>query len=505
MRIAIYSRKSKETNKGESIENQVTMCREYFEKKYSEFEFEVFEDEGFSGGNINRPAFKRMLQLAKHGQFDIVACYRIDRIARNVVEFFKIFGMLEESNVMLVSIKEDFDPSTPTGKMILSMLANIAEIERVNISQRIKDNMFELGKMGRWSGGTCPTGYRSVAIENGSKIETYLELIPESSELIQDIFNLCIEGKSLRQIGLKYNISDKTVSNIIINPVYCPYTEKSANYLKSIGYSVYGEENGKGFLGYNRRPKIKGKKLWKNEGMFVAASIHDTVISDDTWIKANEALKARSLDPTARPYISKTSFLSRTIKCKCGCTMILESKKRSDGSKIFYFRCSGKKNGIVECDSKWLKVEEVEKKVLKTLTQIAYDDNLLNQYLKQNNTFDYDKEIKKIKKEIDKKSKEITKLTERLILIEGPAVNIITDKINSISAEIQKLNEELFKIEKQKINDSKEININELKSMLQLLVTNFDKLNIEEKQMLIKSLILKIKYDGEKEIDIVFR
>lgn len=505
MRIAIYSRKSKETNKGESIENQVNMCKDYFTRKYDNCEFEVFEDEGFSGGNTNRPAFKRMLQLAKHGQFDVVACYRIDRIARNVVEFFKIFGMLEESNVMLVSIKEDFDPATPTGKMIMSMLANIAEIERVNIAQRIKDNMFELGKMGRWSGGTCPTGYRSVAIENGSKIETYLEMIPECSELIEGIFNLCIAGESLRKIGQKYNISNKTISNIINNPTYCPYTEKSANYLKSIGYGIHGEINGKGFLSYNRRPKVKGKKLWKPEGMFVAASIHDTFVSDETWIKANEALKARSLDPTARPTISKTSFLSRTIKCKCGYTMILESKKRSDGSKIFYFRCSGKKNGFVECDSKWLKVDKVEKETLELIKKIAYNDKLLNKYLNQNNTVDYDKEMKKIKKEIDKKSKEIAKLTERLILIEGPAVNIVTEKINIISSEVQNLNEKLFKIEKEKISSSKEINIEDLKYMMQILISNFDILSIEEKQLIIKEIILKIQYDGEKCIDIVFR
>ncbi len=88
MKIAIYTRKSVAIENSESIETQVQLCKSYFNGNN---EFEIFEDEGFSGGNINRPAFKRMMNLARLGTFDIVAVYKVDRIARNIVDFFKIY------------------------------------------------------------------------------------------------------------------------------------------------------------------------------------------------------------------------------------------------------------------------------------------------------------------------------------------------------------------------------------------------------------------------------
>ena len=164
MKIAIYARKSKETDTGESINNQINMCKDYFNRQYNDCTFEVFEDEGFSGGNINRPAFKRMMQLARHKQFDIITCYKIDRISRNTLDFLTIFEELKEYDIKLVSITEGFDPSTPAGKMMMSMISSMAEMERMNIAQRVKDNMTGLAKLGSWSGGTTPTGYRSVTI-----------------------------------------------------------------------------------------------------------------------------------------------------------------------------------------------------------------------------------------------------------------------------------------------------------------------------------------------------
>ena len=94
-RIAIYSRKSKETDTGESIKNQINICKEYFLRQYDECNFEIFEDEGFSGGNTNRPAFKRMMQLADYKQFDIIAAYKVDRISRNTLDFLTMFEKLK--------------------------------------------------------------------------------------------------------------------------------------------------------------------------------------------------------------------------------------------------------------------------------------------------------------------------------------------------------------------------------------------------------------------------
>ena len=205
MKIAIYTRKSIAVERSESIQTQIEMCKKYFK---GQNEFEIFEDEGFSGGNTNRPSFKKMMSLVKLGKFDAVAVYKVDRIARNIVDFFKIFDELEKYNVKLISITEGFDPTTPSGKMMMIMLAGFADMERENIRQRVKDNMIALAKKGCYTGGFVPFGCVTVDIEGKS----YLQV--KDKDLIKLIFKKYYETGSLysTQKYLKEN-NFKTMSN----------------------------------------------------------------------------------------------------------------------------------------------------------------------------------------------------------------------------------------------------------------------------------------------------
>ena len=104
--FAIYSRKSKFTGKGESIENQIELCREYITKHYSEEEAKaalVYEDEGFSGGTLQRPQFKKMMQDSFKTQFAAIVVYRLDRISRNVGDFANLTTDLETRNIDFIS------------------------------------------------------------------------------------------------------------------------------------------------------------------------------------------------------------------------------------------------------------------------------------------------------------------------------------------------------------------------------------------------------------------
>ena len=95
--IAIYSRKSRYTGKGESIGNQIDLCREYIRTHYGDAAAEhavVFEDEGFSGGNLNRPDFKKMMTAAKDRKFKAIVVYRLDRISRNISDFSSLIEEL---------------------------------------------------------------------------------------------------------------------------------------------------------------------------------------------------------------------------------------------------------------------------------------------------------------------------------------------------------------------------------------------------------------------------
>lgn len=117
MKFAIYSRKSKTTDKGESIGNQVEMCKSYINANDpgEEHEFLIYEDEGFSGKNAKRPEFLRMMQDAKKKAFQQVVVYRLDRISRNIVDFMTITEKLQSSGIGFISINERFDTTTPHG------------------------------------------------------------------------------------------------------------------------------------------------------------------------------------------------------------------------------------------------------------------------------------------------------------------------------------------------------------------------------------------------------
>ena len=150
--IAIYSRKSRYTGKGESIGNQIDLCREYIRTHYGDAAAEhavVFEDEGFSGGNLNRPDFKKMMTAAKDRKFKAIVVYRLDRISRNISDFSSLIEELGRLGIDFVSIRESFDTSSPMGRAMMYIASVFSQLERETIAERIRDNMHELAKTGR--------------------------------------------------------------------------------------------------------------------------------------------------------------------------------------------------------------------------------------------------------------------------------------------------------------------------------------------------------------------
>ncbi|WP_370773422.1 recombinase family protein [Clostridium sp.] len=233
MNVAIYARKSKATKKGESIANQIELCKKYFLNTTNEdVNFLIYEDEGWSGGNINRPQFTKMMNDAKLKRFSALICYRLDRIARNVADFSSTYKILEENKIAFISITEQFDTNSIMGRGMINIAATFAQIERETIAERIKDNMLELSRTGRWLGGTPPLGFKSVQITENNKKMYKLEVIDDELEIVKLIYKLYPQYKSTVPIA-RYLVSNhikgknggdfsrNTVLQILKNPVYC--------------------------------------------------------------------------------------------------------------------------------------------------------------------------------------------------------------------------------------------------------------------------------------------
>ena len=315
MKIAIYSRKSKYTGKGDSIGNQIQMCKDYIETHYrnNDPEYIIYEDEGFSGGNINRPRFQKLLSDIKKEKFDILICYRLDRISRNVSDFSSTLEELQSYGVDFISIKEQFDTTTPMGRAMIYIASVFAQLERETIAERVRDNMVELAKSGKWSGGRTPLGFNSESssyIDEEGNERKLVKLVKNDEELqlVNLIYDTYLREGSLHKTEVyfaSHNIKsnrnillEKTSLKVILsNPVYAISSPELKRWLEDDGWNVYGEPDGKhSYLSYNKTKQVtrngKTTKISNDKENWIAA-ISDCpgIIDADKWIAVQEQFK----------------------------------------------------------------------------------------------------------------------------------------------------------------------------------------------------------------------
>lgn len=295
--VAIYSRKSKSTDQGESIETQINLCKEYIKRVYLNSEIKMIiynEGEGFSGGDSERKMFNQLIKDAKSKKYNILICYRLDRVARSVSDFSDLIEELNYNQISFISVKEQFDTSTPMGRAMMYIASVFAQLEREIGAERIKDNMRELAKSGRWLGGTTPTGYKSEGyellhikeinekneVERKIKKAYMLKQIEKEIIIIKLIYKKFLELKSqtsLETFLINNDIKTKnnkiftrfTLRCILTNPVYAKNDIDMYNYFTDKGVVIYSKKekfDGKyGIMAYNKTKQQKHKTNKKNE------------------------------------------------------------------------------------------------------------------------------------------------------------------------------------------------------------------------------------------------
>ncbi len=208
--IRIYARQSLDKKDSLSISSQIEFCKR--EIKDGE-EYKIYTDKGYSGSNINRPAFEKLLEDVKNNRVSKVIVYRLDRISRSLLDFAKIIELFQKHNVEFISTTEKFDTSTPMGRAMLGIIMIFAELERDTIKKRIKDNYYARGKKGFFMGGPPPFGFDKVSTKvDGIKTST---LVPNEVQYyhLKKIYDLYANT----QLSLG-EISNYLNENIIIAP-----------------------------------------------------------------------------------------------------------------------------------------------------------------------------------------------------------------------------------------------------------------------------------------------
>lgn len=483
MRIAIYTRKSVFKEHSVSIETQIDLCKSYFGS--DENEYEVFIDEGFSGGNTNRPSFLNMMDLVRLGKFDVVAIYKIDRISRNIRDFFKIYDELENNNVKLVSVTERFDTTVPTGKMLMLMTSGFADMERGNIQQRVKDNMFKLAKNGCFTGGFVPFGCTTEKKEGKS----YIKIV--DVDIIQLMFTKYLEFQSLYATQ-KYLLDNKiktvttrsSLRSILRNPVYCKSSAAVSKYLESNFVELVGEENGKGYMTYG---KTKGYPT-------LIVGKHKACIESDLFLKVNMLMDKNKEDTSKRK--SKVYWLSNVLYCPfCG------SKYRIvNSSSNSYYVCSHRinmaPNGMLrdkekeKCmNNKYVNAKMLEDKIEKVVTELESLDQLKQFNVNNSNVED---KINILQAQIKKNEANINSLTDKLCMATDNVANILLKKIDTIDKENIDLKN---KIDELRIEDLKRISSDDLGKRNECIKKFANCKDLEKKRIYISTIFDKIVYN----------
>ena len=542
IRIFIYSRKSKYTDKGNSCGNQIDLAMEYIQIHYPENEYDVdsivFEDEGFSGGTIDRPRFQEMLKLIRENKSDILICYRLDRISRNIADFSYLIKELSDHNVDFISIKEQFDTRTPMGRAMMYIASVFAQLEREVIAERIRDNLLELSKTGTWLGGNPPLGfsaerYQKVSIceknnDNGisKKSKTASKLVINEKELkiYKLIVSKMLELKSLTKLEtylINHNIKTRkgayysifSLKWILTNPVYAQNDKYMVKYFEEKGIHLYSEDddrklfNGKyGFLTYN---KTSGKKDLPLEDWIVTVGLHPGIISGREWV-AIQVLLEKNSDKRYRAadYPKKQSIVSGLIYCKqCGSYMRPRNmdKRRSDGTINYRYCCQLKeKSRGQKCNSKNVSGEKLDNKIIDIIKGTFVPNSEIYQELKKlshgKDIKNSDEELQFLKNEYDKKQDEINSIIEKFKYIDIDLIDVINSNLRKLKEEKLELERQIEKIKKetQKVSNEKEIKTTkDLLKIINYSFKIFDLYDLKTKRDIANLFIESIYGDGE--------
>lgn len=529
--IAIYSRKSKFTGKGESIGNQVELCKEYVRNMFGEEYVDrcvVFEDEGFSGGNLQRPDFKRMMEEVRKRKFKAIVVYRLDRISRNISDFTGLIDELTKLDVSFVSIKEQFDTSTPMGRAMMFIISVFSQLERETIAERIRDNMHELAKTGRWLGGNTPTGFKSGSVSkitiDGKERKSYkLIPIPEEIEIPKMIFDLYMETDSLTAVEaelLRQRIKTKqgkdftrfAIKAILQNPVYMVADEDAYNYFMEKEAEIFfpkeAFDGSCGIMTYNRTNQEKGRttQLLPVSEWIIAIGKHPGFVPSKQWIKVQESLDRNKSKAYRKPR-NNEALLTGLVYCSCGERMYpkLSQRKTASGEIIYTYVCKMKERSKRErCNRRNANGNILDAAIIEQIKSLTdHDSSFISQLAKSREFYtgkreQYERQLEELRVEHEMNEKTINGLIDSLGMvgdsIAKPRVLKRIEELTDINRDVENRIHELEGLVN--VNSLTDAEFDLLRQMLSMFRTSIDDMSVEEKRAAIRTVVRKVIWDG---------
>ncbi len=512
-KCVLYPRVSTEMQvDGYSLEGQKNSLKRFADREEMEI-VGIYEDAGKSGKSIEgRPAFKKMLSDIKNGlEIEYILVYKLSRFGRNAADILNSLEFVQSYGINLICIEEGIDSSQTSGKLLISVLSAVAEIERENIIEQTMNGRREKARQGGWNGGFAPYGYylkdNQLLIEEteAEAIRIIFEKFGNSDIGLGGVAKyLNLQGikKIPRQNGKLETWSNHLIRQILDNPVYC-------------GKIAYGRRT---------REKVKGtKNEYKQvhtDDYILEDGQHEGIVSEELWQKVHAKRKATGIKQPSKVGKDRSHLLTGVLKCPlCGTSMYTNKHAwtNKDGTykEVYYYICGrNKQERGHHCDYKAsLRKTDIEPLIVEAVKELVSDAYFAKEIEKrigvQTDTSTVDKELANY----ENKLKEVDLNKARL---ENEIDNLPADaryrerKIHDMTLRLDALYDMMVELE-ERIEDAKlrkssiEMEAITLDNVYKIM-QNFGKLyaimSDEEKKSLITYLIKEIQIypNGESEM-----
>jgi site-specific DNA recombinase len=340
LRCAVYTRKSSEEGLEQefnSLDAQREACEAYVASQKAEGWVPVndrYDDGGFSGGNLERPALKRLLADIEESQIDVIVVYKIDRLSRSLMDFAKLVEVFDRKGVTFVSVTQSFNTTTSMGRLTLNVLLSFAQFEREVIGERIRDKFAASRRKGMWMGGFVPLGYR---VENRKLVIHETEAIT-----VRTIFERFAKAGSA--------------------------TVLARDLVREGVRSRRGKLIDKGFL-----YKLINNRVYIGEAVHKGTSYpgeHQPIISRTLWDKVHSILQESPRTRAAHSRAQTPALLKGLIFGPTGCAMSPTHTKQHGRLYRYYVSQAVLKHGPKACPVRRVSASEIESAVVGQLRGI---------------------------------------------------------------------------------------------------------------------------------------
>ncbi len=419
LKVAIYTRVSTEdqAREGYSLGVQRDYLIDYAKKQGWEIHFldknhHIYEDDGYSGYSLERPAFTQLLAHARAKRFDLVLVYKIDRFSRRLRDILNVLDEFDGLGGQFKSATEPYDTTSSSGKLMLQQLGSFAEFERNRIIERVVPGMHRGVKAGHWQGARySPFGYRYDKTAKGLIVE------PAEAKLVNEVFERYIKGESTQEIGGDfYKRKIKSRSGGLFNSSLIRRIIRNKIH---IGKLVWNEHH------YDKKQKtLRGYRYVKNDPSEIieADGLHEAIISEDVFYRAQSMMDRNRKGKFYKRH-NRDYPVSGILFCgKCGSSHhgIFNVSNHMTGEKRPYYRCSGRALRNVHCGNSDIRAEIPEFKVLEVLESIFTSKdiqkdrlrNLMTKHFQNEATSEAYKELEGLKKDLQECSQKLAKLTD---------------------------------------------------------------------------------------------